>query len=450
MKILIKNATIVNEGSSFRGSVVIDGDIITDILTNTCDCENINADTIIDATNLTLIPGIIDTHVHFREQGMTHKADIHSETMAAAAGGVTSFMDMPNNIPPITTVEQLEKKYSLAKEKSIINYSFYLGATNDNIQEINNINPRNVCGVKVFMGSSTGNMLVDNKENLEKIFEQSPVPVAVHCEDENIIRNNILHYQQLFGDNIPFSAHSKIRSEEACVKSTKQVIELAEKYNTRLHILHISTGKEVELLAAISKNKRISAETCTHYLWFCDADYDEKTWQIKCNPSIKTQIDRTVLRQAVANGIINTIATDHAPHLVDEKNTVYMKSPSGLPSVQHSLNVMLELVQNGIFTIETVVETMCHNPARIFAVEKRGFVRTGYKADIVLVNTNENWKLEKSNILYKCAWSPFENITFNAKITHTFVNGKLVYHNGKINETSIGERLTFDRKQNDS
>jgi dihydroorotase len=447
MKILIKNATIVNEGSSFRGSVVIENDIIANIIENICDCDNINADKIIDATNLTLIPGIIDTHVHFREPGMTHKADIHSETMAAVAGGVTSFMDMPNNIPPTTTIELLEKKYNLAKEKSIINYSFYLGATNDNIQEIKKIDASKVCGLKVFMGSSTGNMLVDNQKNLETIFAQSPVPIVTHCEDEQIIRNNILLYQQKFGDNISFAEHSKIRSEEACVKSIKHVIKLAEKHNTQLHILHISTGKEVELLAAISKNKRISAETCTHYLWFCDCDYDEKTWQIKCNPSIKTQADRTDLRQAVANGIINTVTTDHAPHLIDEKNTVYIKSPSGLPSVQHSLNVMLELVRSGIFKIETVVETMCHNPARIFSVEKRGFIRPGYKADIVLLNTNEKWNLEKPNILYKCAWSPFENITFNTKITHTFVNGKLIYHNGKIDESARGERLTFDRKQ---
>ena len=446
MKTLIKNATIVNEGLSFRGSVVIENDTIADILKNPCDCENIKADTIIDAENLTLLPGIIDVHVHFREPGMTHKADIHSETVAAAAGGVTSFMDMPNNIPLTSTIQQLENKYNLAKEKSIINYSFYLGATNDNLHEIKNIDAENVCGIKVFMGSSTGNMLVDNQKILEKIFAQSPIPIVAHCEDEDIINNNILLYNNQLGDNIPFSYHNKIRSEESCIKSTKRAIELAEKYGTRLHIAHVSTGKEIDLLAAVSKNKYISSETCPHYLWFCDNDYYEKTWQIKCNPAIKTQSDRTILQQAIASGIINVISTDHAPHLIDEKNNVYTKSPSGLPSVQHSLNIMLKLVRNNAFTIETVAETMCHNPARIFAIEKRGFIRKGYKADIVLINTNKNWKLEKSDILHKCAWSPFENIIFNSKVTHTFVNGKLIYHNGKIDESARGERLRFERE----
>ena len=446
MKILIKNATIVNEGLCFRGSVVIENDTITEVLKTTCGSDNINADTIIDATNLTLIPGVIDSHVHFREPGLTHKADIHSETLAAAAGGVTSFMDMPNNIPLTSTVELLEKKYILAKETSFINYSFYLGATNDNIDEIKNADAHNVCGIKVFMGSSTGNMLVDNQKTLEKIFEQSPLPVTVHCEDETIIANNLLHYKNLLDNDIPFEYHSKIRSEEACVQSTKRAIELAEKYNTQLHILHISTAKEVDLLAAVGKNKRISSETCPHYLWFCDDDYDEKKWQIKCNPAIKSQTDRTALRQALTAGTINMISTDHAPHLIDEKNKPYLQSQSGLPSIQHSLNVMLELVRNDIFKIETVVEAMCHNPARIFGVEKRGFIRAGYKADIVLVNTNKKWTSDKTNILYKCAWSPFENVNFNTKVTHTFVNGKLVFHDDKIDELARGERLCFERK----
>lgn len=445
MKTLIKNATIVNEGRSFKGSVLIENDIIKDIQQNICSFDNINVDTVIDATGLTLIPGIIDDHVHFREPGMTSKADIQSETIAAVAGGVTSFMDMPNNIPPTVTVEQLEKKYRIAKEKSIINYSFYLGATNENIGEINNIDAENVCGIKVFMGSSTGNMLVDNQENLEKIFAQSLVPVAVHCEDENIIRSNFLYYSQLMANNIPFSYHSKIRSEEACLKSAEKAIKLAAKHNTQLHILHISTGKEVDLLAAVAANTRISAETCAHYLWFCDNDYEEKTWQIKCNPSIKTEADRAVLRQAVAEGIIKIVATDHAPHLIEEKNTAYEKCPSGLPSVQHSLNVMLELVQNNVFKIETVIEAMCHNPARIFAIKNRGFIRKGYKADIVLVDAQKNRIVDKTEILYKCAWSPFEQVSFGTKVTHTFVNGKLVYHSGKIDKSVRGERLLFGR-----
>ena len=442
MKIFIKNATIVNEGLSFKGSVLIVDDEIKLILNDSMLLENIDVDEIIDATGLVLIPGVIDDHVHFREPGMTNKADINSETIAAAAGGITSFMDMPNNIPATTTIENLEKKYATAKEKSLINYSFYLGATNENIDEIKKVDAKNVCGIKVFMGSSTGNILVDNEKSLEKIFEYSPTLVAVHCESEDIINKNLSYYKNKFGDNIPFEYHSKIRSEEACVTSTKCAIELAEKHNVRLHILHISTAKEIELLAACNNN-RISSETCTHYLWFCDDDYSAMQGKVKCNPSIKTQADKVALQKAVSCGIINVVATDHAPHLLDEKNNNYLKCPSGLPSVQHSLNIMLELVRSNVLKIETLVDCMCHNPARIFGIEKRGFIREGYKADIVLINPNTKWMINKSNILYKCAWSPLENVEFNAKVTHTFVNGKLVYCDGKINKDVRGERLTF-------
>jgi dihydroorotase len=442
MKIFIKNATIVNEGLSFKRCILIVDDEIKLILNNSVLTENIEVDETIDASGLILIPGVIDDHVHFREPGMTHKADINSETAAAAAGGVTSFMDMPNNIPTATTIENLEKKYATAKEKSLINYSFYFGATNENIDEVKKVDAKNVCGVKIFMGSSTGNILVDNEKNLEEIFKYSPTLVAVHCESEDIIRKNLAYYKDKFGGDIPFEYHNKIRSEEACIASTKHAIELAGKHNTRLHILHISTAREVEMLAAC-KNTRISSETCPHYLWFCDYDYAAMHGKIKCNPAIKTQADRDALRYAVSQGIIDIVATDHAPHLQDEKNNNYLKCPSGLPSVQHSLNVMLELAHKNILKIETVVDCMCHNPARVFAIKNRGFIREGYKADIVLINPNTKWKVDKSNILYKCAWSPFEDVEFNAKITHTFVNGKLVYCNGKINTDVRGERLEF-------
>ncbi|MDR0754435.1 MAG: dihydroorotase [Prevotellaceae bacterium] len=447
MTIFIKNATVVNEGQSFRGSLLIVDDIIKSIFTDSSFIEDICADEIIDASDLILIPGVIDEHVHFREPGLTHKADIHSETVAAAAGGVTSFMDMPNTVPAAITINELEKKYETAKEKSLINYSFYLGATNQNLNEIKKINAENICGVKIFMSSSTGNMLADNEKNIEKIFEQSPTLIAVHCENEEIIKNNTAYFKSKFGDNIPFEYHSKIRNSEACITSTKYAVNLAEKYKSRLHILHISTAEETKILAACAANKRISSETCPHYLWFCSDDYQTEKGFIKCNPAIKTQTDRDALQHAVSHGIINTVATDHAPHLTDEKHNTYLNCPSGLPSIQHSLNIMLELVHKNILTVEKVVECMCHNPARIFSVKNRGFIRKDYKADIVLIKPNTKWQADKSNILYKCAWTPFENILFNYKITHTFVNGNPVYSNGKIYENIKGERLAFERKQ---
>ncbi|MDR2064474.1 MAG: dihydroorotase [Prevotellaceae bacterium] len=447
MKTFIKNATIINEGQSLKGSLLIVDGIIKSVFKDFMLKANIDADEIIDASNLILIPGVIDTHVHFREPGLTRKADIRSETVAAAAGGITSFMDMPNTIPAATTIRELEKKYETAKEKSLINYSFYLGATNQNISEIKKINAENTCGVKIFMGSSTGNMLADDEKNIEKIFEQSPALIAVHCENEDIIKNNTAYFKNKFGDSIPFEYHDRIRSSEACVTATRHVIKLAEKYKSRLHILHISTAKETEMLADCKSNRFISAETCPHYLWFCNDDYKSMKGLVKCNPAIKTQADRNALQQAVLQGIINVIATDHAPHLLDEKHSDYLNCPSGLPSVQHSLNIMLELVNKKILTIEKVVECMCHNPARIFSVKNRGFIREGYKADIVLIKSDTKWQADKSNILYKCAWTPFENLIFNYKITHTFVNGNLVYNNGKIHENIKGERLIFEKNQ---
>ncbi|MDR1347451.1 MAG: dihydroorotase [Prevotellaceae bacterium] len=444
MKIVIKDATIVNERLSFRGSLLIVDGIIKSIFKDYIPVKNIGVDTIIDASDLILIPGVIDGHVHFREPGLTDKADIHSETVAAAAGGVTSFMDMPNTVPAATTIDELEKKYETAKEKSLINYSFYLGATNYNLDEIIKINTENICGVKIFMGSSTGDMLADDEKNMEKIFEQSPALIAVHCENDHIIKNNTEYFKTMFGSDIPFEYHDKIRTREACVTSTEHAVALAYKHNSRLHILHVSTAKEAELLTCID-NKRISSETCPHYLWFSNSDYQSMKGFIKCNPSIKTQADRDALRHAIAHGIIDTVATDHAPHLLSEKSNNYLNCPSGLPSVQHSLNIMLELVRKKILTVETVVECMCHNPARIFSIKNRGFIREGYKADLILINPNAEWKVDKSNILYKCAWTPFENITFNSKITHTFVNGNLVYCNGEIYENTKGERLIFER-----
>ncbi|MDR1197907.1 MAG: dihydroorotase [Prevotellaceae bacterium] len=445
MKIFIKDATIVNEGLSFKGSLLIVDGIIKFIFKDCISEENTGADTIIDASDLILIPGIIDDHVHFREPGLTHKADIHSETAAAAAGGVTSFMDMPNTVPNATAICSLEKKYEAAKKKSLINYSFYLGATNHNLDEILKITAENICGIKIFMGSSTGNMLVDDEKNMEKIFEQSPALIAVHCENENIIKNNAEYFKSRFGNDIPFEFHDKIRTREACITSTEHAIALARKYDSRLHILHVSTAREVEMLAACNANKRISSETCPHYLWFSNSDYQSMKGLIKCNPSIKTQADRDALRHAIAHGIINIVSTDHAPHLLNEKSNSYLNCPSGLPSVQHSLNVMLELVRKNILTVETLVECMCHNPARIFSIKDRGFIREGYKADIVLINPNMKWQVDKSNILYKCAWSPFENTVFNYKVTHTFVNGNLVYDNGNIYENVKGERLIFEK-----
>ena len=444
MKTLIKNVFIVNEGKIVKGSVFIDGDYISkvsehDIL--------VKADKEIDAEGKYLFPGCIDDQVHFREPGLTHKADIYSESKAAVAGGMTSFMEMPNTIPNTLTQLLLEEKYTIASQKSLANYSFFMGVSNDNIDEVLKTNPRNVCGVKIFMGSSTGNMLVDNRKTLEKIFSQSKMLIATHCEDEAIIKANTAVYKEKYGENIPIECHPKIRSEEACYKSSSLVVELAKKHDTRLHILHISTAKELGLFnnKIPLKQKRITAEACIHHLWFSDEDYKTKGNFIKWNPAIKTKTDRDEIVKALIENKIDIIATDHAPHTIEEKKQPYFKAPSGGPLVQHALVAMLELYHKEKISLEKIAEKMSHAVADCFMIEKRGYIREGYFADLVLVDLNSPWIVDKSNILYKCAWSPFEGQKFNSRITHTFVNGHLAYANGQFDESLKGKRLLFDR-----
>ncbi len=443
-RILIKNASIVNEGRIFNGCVLLEDNLIakiseTEIFTN--------ADLVIDAAGKYLFPGCIDDQVHFREPGLTHKGEIYTEAKAGIAGGVTSYMEMPNTIPNVFTQKILEEKYERASEVSLANYSFYMGASNDNIDEVLKTNPKNVCGIKVFMGSSTGNMLVDNHETLEALFSKCKLLIAAHCEDEDIIKRNITAYKELYGENVPIGCHPLIRSEEACYKSSSFAVELAKKHNTRLHILHISTAKELSLFDNITplKQKRITSEVCIHYLWFCDEDYKTKGAFIKWNPAIKTRGDRDALLKGVLENKIDVIATDHAPHTVEEKQKPYFKSPSGGPLVQHSLAAMLELYHKKKITLEKIAEKMAHDVADCFQIEKRGYIREGYFADLVLVDLKSPWIVDKSNILYKCGWSPFEGITFNSKVTHTFVNGNLIYDNGTFNEQKKGLRLTFER-----
>lgn len=444
--LLINNVTIVNENSQFKGSVFIENDTIKEIYTEK-DSINCKADKVIDGNGKILIPGVIDDQVHFREPGLTHKAEIYTEAKAAVAGGVTSFMEMPNTIPQATTIELLEKKYQIAKERSLANYSFYLGATNDNIEEIRKVDPKNICGIKVFMGSSTGNMLVDKKESLAAIFSESPVLIATHCEDEKTIKENTRIYKEKYGEDLPIKYHPIIRSEEACYKSSSFAVELARKYNSRLHILHLSTEKELDLFDSItaSKDKKITAEVCVHHLWFSEKDYDKYGTRIKWNPAIKKEKDRDALLKGVINNKIDVIATDHAPHTDDEKNNTYFKAPSGGPLVQHSLVAMLELYHQNKISLENIVTKMCHAPADIFQVEKRGYIKKGYKADLVLIDLKDSWDVNKENILSKCKWSPFENQTFKSKVTHTIINGNVVFENGKFDESIKGERLTFNR-----
>ena len=443
--LLIKNVTIVNEKDQFKGSVIIDKGRILKILKD----ENPQVDTqnTIDGTGKHLLPGVIDDQVHFRDPGLTHKADIYTESKAAVAGGITSFMEMPNTIPQATNHELLEEKYKMASTKSLANYSFYLGATNENIEEIKKVDPKNICGVKVFMGSSTGNMLVDNKDSLFKIFAESPVLIATHCEDEETIQKNTISYKETYGEDIPIKFHPKIRSEEACYKSSSLAVELAKKYNSRLHILHISTAKELELFENTlpSKEKNITAEVCVHHLWFSEEDYENLGTLIKWNPAIKTTHDRNALIEAIKNNKIDVIATDHAPHTIEEKYNKYFKAPSGGPLVQHSLVAMLELYHMKKVSLSDIVNKMCHTPADIFQVKERGYIREGYHADLVLVDLDSPWKVKKENLLYKCMWSPFEGQTFKSKVTHTIINGNLVYKNGEFNEAIKGERLTFER-----
>jgi len=443
MSVLIKSATIVNEGRQFIADVFIKDGLIEQIGTEL----NKKADQEIRAEGKYLLPGCIDDQVHFREPGLTHKADIHSESRAAVAGGITSFMEMPNTVPNTLTQELLEQKYQIAAKQSLANYSFFMGASNDNLSEVLKTDPKIVCGIKVFMGSSTGNMLVDNEKTLEGIFANTPMLIATHCEDEAIIRDNIEKFRLRYGENITIEMHPLIRSAESCYKSSSFAVSLAKKYNSRLHILHISTAIETKLFdnTIPLEEKKITAEACIHHLWFSDEDYKQKGNRIKWNPAIKTTTDRESILKAVLDGRIDIIATDHAPHTIEEKSKPYLEAPSGGPLVQHALPALLEMYHRGKISLEQIVEKTAHNPAICFRIQNRGFIREGYWADLVLVDLNDAWVVKKENILYKCGWSPFEGQTFRSKITHTFVSGQLVWENGNLRETAPGKRLLFTR-----
>ena len=442
---LIRNAKIVNEGAVFEGDILIENEIIKEI------AEKISPKSsncvIIDAEGSYVIPGAIDDQVHFREPGLTHKGTIETESRAAVAGGITSFIEQPNTVPNAVTQELLEDKYQIASQTSYANYSFMMGGTNDNLEEVLKTNPRNVAGIKLFLGSSTGNMLVDNQEVLEKIFSSTKMLIAVHCEDEATIKANLEKYKEEFGDDIPMKYHHLIRSAEACYLSSSKAIALAKKTGARLHVFHLSTAKEMELFTnkIPLEEKQITAEVCVHHLWFTDTDYDAKGSLIKWNPAVKTQADKDALWKALLDDRIDVIATDHAPHTLEEKINSYTTCPSGGPLVQHALVAMFEAHHQGKISVEKIVEKMCHNPAKIFKIEKRGFIKEGYYADIAIVNAYLPWNVKKENILYKCGWSPFEGYNFKSRVTHTFVNGKLVYANGKVKETKVGQRLLFDR-----
>jgi dihydroorotase, multifunctional complex type len=446
-KLLIKGAIIVNEGLEKPGSVLIEGYHIVNVFDKVVPTDILETSEIIDAEGKYLIPGIIDDQVHFREPGLTHKGEIYTEAKAAIAGGVTSFMEMPNTNPQTITQELLEDKYHIASEHSLANYSFYIGATNNNLEELLKTDPKTVCGIKIFMGSSTGNMLVDNPTTLEQIFRQSPMLIAVHCEDEATVKANTARFVEKFGDNIPISFHPIIRSDEACYLSSKMAVDLARKFDTRLHILHLSSAREMSLFSnnIPLKEKKITGEVCVHHLWFDDSDYEKYGTRIKWNPAIKSQKDKEALLEALLNDTIDVIATDHAPHTLDEKNNPYTKAPSGGPLVQHSLNVMLELRKQGKISLPKIVEKMCHAPSDMFRVHKRGYIREGYFADLALLDLNQQWKVTPENTLYKCKWSPFEGYTFTGQVTHSIVNGHLVYANGVFNESKKGKRLTFER-----
>lgn len=443
--VLIKNAKIVNEGKIVVGDVLIENEWIVEIAENISpkspDCK------IIEAEGQYLMPGAIDDQVHFREPGLTHKGTIASESRAAVAGGITSFIEQPNTVPNAVTQELLEDKYQIAAKTAYANYSFMMGGTNDNLEELLKTNPKNVAGIKLFLGSSTGNMLVDNQEALEKIFSSTKMLIAVHCEDEGTIRANLERYKAEFGEDIPVEYHHLIRSEEACYLSSSKAIELAQKTGARLHVFHLSTAKEMALFTnkIPLEEKQITAEVCIHHLWFTDADYKTKGNLIKWNPAVKTAADRDALWKALLDDRIDVIATDHAPHTLEEKQQVYTKSPSGGPLVQHAVVAMFEAHHQGKISIEKIVEKMCHNPAKIFKIEKRGFIKEGFYADLVLVDTAMPWNVKKENILAQCGWSPFEGYNFKSRITHTFVNGNLVYHNFKVNDQPFGKRLLFDR-----
>lgn len=442
--ILIKNAQIVNEGKIQKSDVLIENEIIARVAENIPVQEDFF---IVDAEGLYLLPGMIDDQVHFREPGLTHKGNIASESRAAVAGGITTFMEQPNTVPNAVTQELLEEKYQIASQTSYTNYSFMMGATNDNLEEVLKTNPKNVAGIKIFLGSSTGNMLVDKEEVLEKIFSNTKMIISVHCEDETTILTNLAKYKEIYGEDIPMELHPVIRSEEACYLSSSKAIELAKKTGARLHIFHVSTAKETALFRndIPLEEKQITAEVCIHHLWFTDADYATKGSLIKWNPAVKTPQDKKGLWEALLNDKIDVIATDHAPHTWEEKQNSYTKAPSGGPLVQHALVALLEFFKNGIISLEKIVEKTAHNPAKLFQIEKRGFIKEGYFADLVLVNPNHAWTVSKENILYHCGWSPFEGTTFSSKITHTFINGTLVYEQDQVKEIRNGKRLTFNR-----
>ena len=443
-KIFIHNARIVNEGRTYAGSVLIAGDKIAAVHEGASPIPD-DADVVIDASGKYLLPGVIDDQVHFREPGLTYKGDIESESRAAVAGGVTSFMDMPNTKPQTTTIENLEWKFERAAEVSRANYSFFIGGTNTNYGQLLLADRTRVPGIKLFLGSSTGNMLVDNQEALERIFGSTGMLIAIHAEEESIIKRNIAYYTGKYGTDLDISFHSKIRSEEACYVSSSKAVDLATRMNARLHILHLSTEKELSLLSSAPlKEKKITGEVCVHHLWFYDGDYALFGNRIKCNPAIKTENDRLALRNAINDNIIDIVATDHAPHLLSEKEGNCLTAASGGPLVQHSLTVMLELAWEGKFTYEKVVEKMCHNPADLFRIDRRGYVRPGYYADLVLVDPAKSWTVSKENILYKCGWSPFEGYTFHHAVWKTFVNGELAYDDGVVNDAVRGRELKYN------
>jgi dihydroorotase len=444
MKTIIRNAEIINENQHFVGDILIEDSFISEIkkgsISGSFEKE-------IDASGLLAIPGMIDDQVHFREPGLTHKANIYTESRAAIAGGITSFMEMPNTVPNTVTQSALEEKYNIAKNNSLANYSFFMGANNENLEEVLKTDPKEVCGIKVFMGSSTGNMLVDNKKTLSELFKNSRLLIATHCEDEKTIRQNTALYKKKYGENIPFKMHPLIRSEEACYISSSLAVELAKEHQTRLHILHISTEKELSLFSNTNqlKDKKITAECCIHHLWFNDTYYDKKGSLIKWNPAVKKESDRKALISAINNNIIDVIATDHAPHTISEKNNKYFDAPSGGPLVQHALLALLELSKTKQMELKQIVKKTSHDVADCFLINKRGYLRPGYFADIVLINPKNKFNVTKKNILYKCGWSPFEGVNFSHSIESTFVNGKRVFHKGKFNENNNGKRLKFER-----
>ena len=440
---LIKNATIVNEGSSFVGDLLVENGIIKKIGSSI----TTNSMTVIDASGKYLIPGLIDDQVHFREPGLTHKATIDSESRAAVAGGITTFIEMPNTVPQATNQQLLQDKFNIAEKTSFANYSFMFGGTNDNLEELLKTDPKTVAGIKLFLGSSTGNMLVDNLEVLEKIFSSTKLIISVHCEDEETIKKNTAEHKAQYGEHIPIELHPVIRSEEACYLSSSRAIELAKKTGARLHVFHVSTAKETTLFRndIPLEEKQITSEVCVHHLWFSDQDYKEKGTHIKWNPAVKTAADRQGLWKALLDDRLDIIATDHAPHTLEEKSNSYLKAPSGGPLVQHALLALLEKVSEKVISIEKVVEKACHNPAIIFQIENRGFIKEGYYADLVLIDPKAPQTVCKENILYKCGWSPFEGTTFSSSVTHTFVNGVLMYHEGTFNNDVKGKRITFNR-----